>query len=114
MAASGRSSAFKVMQLLASLTSIATCLFVVARMGPQPGGRWPILAESGLRRLVTLAPSWSGGSAADAMADAALTAGSRPHPAGLAAAASAAPAHGLQDCLEAARQGHWHRVLNVS
>lgn len=118
MAATSRSTAFKIVQLLASLTSIATCLLVVARTGPQAGGGWPILAGSSVRRLVTSASGWTATGAADGRplgADVARAAGVEPNPLDVAAAAVAAAAgHSLQDCLDAAREGHWRRVFNTS
>lgn len=115
MADTRRSAAFQVVQLLASLTSIATCVLMVAHLGPPAEGRWPILAGSGSRRLVTTAGRRVAGAAGDPSALPATAAGSPPNPVDVASAAVAATAgHSLQECLEAAREGHWRRVFNTS
>ncbi|PRW61493.1 CAS1 domain-containing 1-like [Chlorella sorokiniana] len=117
MATKHHSSAFKLVQLLASLTSIATCLFVVAHTAPQTGSRWPILAGSGLKRFATSASfgNWTGTTDGPALPAEVTSGGVPPNPLDVAAAALAAAAGlTLQDCLEAAREGHWRRVFNTS
>lgn len=117
MADSCRSAAFNVVHLLASLTSIAACLVMVAWLKPQAHGRWPILAGSGWRQLVTSAAVNRPGAAhlsSPPETAPAAAAGIPPNPLDVAAAAVAAAAgHSLQECLEAAREGHWRRVVNT-
>ena len=82
------------LHVLASLTSIATCLFVVAHLSPQ------------LQGLVGRLPQRREPPSHDPVLN-------EPSPVDVAAAAVAATVgYSLEECLEAAQEGRWRRVTN--